>query len=89
MESVLTATESRSREVETQVREALAASPIQSHHRIRVEQAGNTLYLHGRVESFYYKQLAQEAVRSICRGIELQNELDVQAAPASPYIADY
>jgi hypothetical protein len=43
-----------------------------------VEQAGNTLYLHGRVESFYYKQLAQEVVRSVCRGVQVSNELDVE-----------
>jgi len=64
-------------EVEQQVRDALAQSPIQSHRKIRVEQSGDTLYLHGRVESFYYKQLAQEVVRNVCRGVHLANELDV------------
>jgi osmotically-inducible protein OsmY len=64
--------------LEQVVREALAQSPIQSHRKIRVEQAGNTLYLHGRVESFYYKQLAQEVVRSVCRGVQVSNELDVE-----------
>jgi osmotically-inducible protein OsmY len=64
--------------LEQVVREALAQSPIQSHRKIRVEQAGNTLYLHGCVESFYYKQLAQEVVRSVCRGAQVSNELDVE-----------
>jgi len=64
--------------LEQVVREALAQSPIQSHRRIRVEQAGDTLYLHGCVESFYYKQLAQEVVRSVCRGAQVSNELDVE-----------
>ena len=59
------------------VRDALAHSPIQSHRKIRVEQSGDTLFLHGCVESFYYKQLAQEVVRSVCRGMKLANELDV------------
>jgi osmotically-inducible protein OsmY len=63
--------------VEQVVRDALANSPIQSHRRIRVEQSGSTLYLHGRVESFYYKQLAQEVVRNFCRGVQVSNELDV------------
>jgi osmotically-inducible protein OsmY len=76
-------------EVKQQVREALAASPIQSHRRIRVEQAGNTVHLHGQVESFYYKQLAQEAVRNICRGVELSNDLDVTDAPVASRIANY
>lgn len=64
--------------LEQVVREALAQSPIQSHRKIRVEQAGNTLYLHGCVESFYYKQLAQEVVRTVCRGVQVSNELDVE-----------
>lgn len=64
-------------EVEQLVRNALAHSPIQSHRKIRVEQSGDTLFLHGRVESFYYKQLAQEVVRSLCRGVHLANEIDV------------
>ena len=64
--------------LEQVVREALAQSPIQSHRKIRVEQAGNTLYLHGCVESFYYKQLAQEVVRTVCRGAQVSNELDVE-----------
>ena len=69
-------------EVEQLVRDALAQSPIQSHRKIRVEQAGNILFLHGSVESFYYKQLAQEVVRNICRGVRLANELDVDYASA-------
>lgn len=64
--------------VEQVVREALAHSPIQSHRKIRVEQTGDTLFLHGRVESFYYKQLAQEVVRNVCRGVQVANELDVE-----------
>ncbi len=64
------------------VLDALAQSPIQSHRKIRVEQAGDTLYLHGSVESFYYKQLAQEVVRNICRGVQLENELAVEYAAA-------
>ena len=76
-------------EVHEQVREALAASPIQSHRRIRVEQSGDKLYLHGRVESFYYKQLAQEVVRNICRGMQLSNELDVEESPSTAQVGDY
>lgn len=63
--------------IEQVVREALANSPIQSHRKIRVEQSGDTLFLQGRVESFYYKQLAQEVVRTVCRGIQVSNDLDV------------
>jgi hypothetical protein len=74
--------------LEQVVRDALAQSPIQSHRKIRVEQAGDTLYLHGCVESFYYKQLAQEVVRSVCRGAQVSNELDVEYVK-SGQVADF
>jgi hypothetical protein len=67
----------RLNEVENRVREALANSPIQAHRQLRVEQTGETLFLHGRLESFYYKQLAQEIVRSICRNVQVVNEISV------------
>ena len=35
------------------------------------------LFLHGSVESYYYKQLAQEVVRNICRSLQVVNEIDV------------
>ncbi len=70
-------------EVEKIVRDALAQSPIQSHRKIRVEQSGDTLFLHGRVESYYYKQLAQEVVRNLCRGVHLANELVVDYVTAN------
>lgn len=74
--------------LEQVVRQALAQSPIQSHRKIRVEQAGDTLYLHGCVESFYYKQLAQEVVRSVCRGVQVANELDVEYLKTG-HVADF
>lgn len=82
MSHALLAREPRTSEVERLVRDALAQSPIQSHRRIQVEQDGDTLFLHGSVESFYYKQLAQEVVRNICRGVHLANELDVDYTAA-------
>lgn len=82
MSQALLSIDERISEVEQLVREALAHSPIQSHRKIRVEQAGDILFLHGCVESFYYKQLAQEVVRNICRGVRLANELDVDYASA-------
>ena len=66
-----------SRTTEQQAREALAHSPIYSHHKLNVELAGDALILQGRVESFYYKQMAQEVVRNICRGMQLINEIAV------------
>ncbi len=56
---------------------ALAASPIYHLRDLQVEQEGNTLYLHGRVVSYYHKQLAQEAVRSLSQGIQVVNSVVV------------
>jgi osmotically-inducible protein OsmY len=64
-------------ELELQAREALAHSHIHDHRLVEVEQVGDTLYLQGRVHSFYHKQLAQEVVRTICQGAQLVNEIDV------------
>lgn len=68
---------SRLTEVESRVREAFAASPIHAHRQLQVAQSGESLHLHGRLESFYYKQLAQEIVRTICRNVQVVNEIAV------------
>ena len=69
--------ETQSTETERLVREAFAHSPIHAHRLLKVEQTGETLYLHGRLESFYYKQMAQEIIRTICSNVQLVNEIDV------------
>lgn len=56
---------------------ALADSPVFALRLLRVEGSGQTLHLHGRVNSFYHKQLAQEVVRSVASGVELINTIDV------------
>lgn len=61
-----------------QVLAALQKSPIHSHRLIEVDHDGESLHLSGKVESFYYKQLAQEVVRSICQGTAICNDLDVE-----------
>ncbi len=64
-------------DVITQARAVLAASPIQALRELRVEQAGTSLILSGRVGSFYHKQLAQEVVRLIARDMRIVNTIDV------------
>jgi len=44
-----------------------------------VIQIGDKLFLHGMVESFYYKQLAQEAVRPVLNGVRLVNSIEVKS----------
>lgn len=50
---------------------ALAGSPICELRDLRVEPFERGLVLSGSVSSFYHKQLAQEAVRAICNGIDI------------------
>jgi len=57
---------------------ALANSPIYELRDLAVERRDDMLLLSGRVSSFYYKQLAQEAVRSVCKGIEVVNSIRVE-----------
>jgi hypothetical protein len=60
-----------------QARVALRDSPISALRDLVVEQAGESLVISGSVTSFYQKQLAQEAVRAVCRDIELLNTVAV------------
>jgi hypothetical protein len=58
-------------------RSVLEASPFFALRRLQVETQGDALLIRGRVASFYYKQLAQEAVRAVTKGIELINTVHV------------
>jgi len=66
-------------DLEMRARLALRNSPIYELRDIDVEERDNTIVLRGVVSSFYRKQLAQEAVRSILRGhdVELVNLIEV------------
>lgn len=64
-------------DVQPRAQQALQASPIYALREVRVEQAGTTLLLSGRVSSFYHKQLAQELVLALAEGVEVVNTIDV------------
>ncbi len=59
--------------------DALVNSPFFELHEIRVEQHADALIISGNVSSFYHKQLAQEIIRSICRGIDVINSIQVES----------
>ncbi len=59
------------------VRKVLAESPIWELRQVHVEQKGETVYLQGRVRSFYHKQLAQEVILRASRKLPLINEINV------------
>ena len=56
---------------------ALHASPIQSLQRLKIEERDAALVISGSVGSYYHKQLAQEAVRSIAGDVDVVNAISV------------
>ena len=66
-----------SSEVVQRAQRALRSSPIFALRELRGECEGEVLWIHGRVSSFYHKQLAQEAIRSLSAGRQVVNSIDV------------
>ena len=64
-------------DVEPRAQTALASSPIYELQNLHVEQCNGALLISGAVSSFYHKQLAQELVRSVCRGTAVVNSIEV------------
>ncbi len=58
-------------------RECLATSPYHPLRRIFCEYDRGILVLRGRLPSFYYKQLAQEAVARVRGVARVVNEIEV------------
>ena len=56
---------------------ALQSSPLCVLRALVVEQSGESIVISGRVESFYQKQMAQEAIRAVCHDIVLRNTVSV------------
>ena len=57
---------------------ALTNSPVYELRDLQVKQHEGALQISGCVSSFYHKQLAQEVVRSVCKGIEVINSIRVK-----------
>lgn len=64
-------------DVEIRAQVALATNPIFALRELRVERDGEALLISGRVSTFYYKQLAQEVVRTVARGVVVVNSIQV------------
>lgn len=56
---------------------ALQKSPIYELRNLEVREVDGALMISGTVASFYHKQLAQEAVRSVTDGVPLVNTIRV------------
>lgn len=66
-----------SAQVLRQAQAALEASPFHPLRELVVECQEKTLRIRGEVQSFYHKQLAQEAVMSVSHGFEVVNAVEV------------
>ena len=64
-------------DVESAAQGALSNSPIFALREITVTGQDDHLTLSGRVSTFYYKQLAQEAVRAVVHDVLLVNTIVV------------
>lgn len=64
-------------DIEERARIALQASPIHALRSLQVERDGDQLIVTGRVPTFYYKQLAQEAILSAIKGLPILNQVEV------------
>ena len=69
--------ESETCDVTNRVRSLLSGSPIAEVRRLQVEHQGDRVLLHGRVRTFYAKQMAQETVRSAVGKLLLVNSVNV------------
>ena len=71
---------SRETEILVEAREALRRSLFQLSRNLRCEFREGLLLLHGRVSSYYHKQVAQEAVRRLEAVDQVVNHIEVVPA---------
>lgn len=64
-------------DIQPRAQAALADSPVHALRGLRVDFANDVLHIRGSVPSFYFKQLAQEAVRAVARGVQVSNQVQV------------
>ena len=66
-------------DIQPRAQAALASSAVHELRELQVEvvDGGQSLLLYGSVSSFYHKQLAQEAVRAVCLGVNVINSIRV------------
>lgn len=63
--------------VQFRAQSALSNSPIFDLRGLSVEEVAGGLLLTGSVSSYYHKQLAQEAVRTVTLGVPVMNSIRV------------
>jgi osmotically-inducible protein OsmY len=66
--------------LDDRVLRALERNPYVGRRRLRFETCAGRVTLRGRVESYFQKQMAQEALRQVDGIAEIANELEVSWA---------
>jgi osmotically-inducible protein OsmY len=69
--------DSNSTIIDQQVRIAFAHHPHLNRHQLEFNRTKGRIVLRGNVDSYFQKQLAQEALRNIDGIEEIENELQV------------
>jgi hypothetical protein len=62
---------------ESQASQALRQSPIPALRKLSLEETEGVVVIHGKVASYYQKQLAQEALMPVLGGRKLVNRVIV------------
>ena len=65
-------------DVLTRAQTALSNSPVYLLRQLDVQHIDGAIYLSGRVDSFYHKQLAQEVVRAVTGSHRVVNSVRVE-----------
>lgn len=66
-------------EIVTAASAVLAQNSVADLRTLRVDKESNELQLRGNVQSFYHKQLAQEAVLALAGTMQVVNHVDVRS----------
>ncbi len=74
---VVVDTQSSSRELLQRVDTAIKGNPHLSKHRVFCQEESGIVVLHGRVGTFFQKQMAQESLKRLAGVEKVINELEV------------
>lgn len=72
----------RSGELLLRVDSAIKSNPHLSSHQVFCQEESGIVILHGRVRSFFEKQMAQETLKRLDGVEKVVNELEVEWLPA-------
>lgn len=82
---IVTGTDESSQDLLQRVDTAIKGNPHLSRHQVFCQEQSGIVVLHGRVDSFFQKQMAQETLKRLAGVEKVINELQVDwLAPTYP-----